>query len=353
MFFHSEPIFLPGSLPFRHCHAATLVQVPSKGHLVSGVGLLVAWFGGSYEGSGDVAIWLALRQAGQWNAPIKIAAVPGVPLWNPVLFNDRTGTTWLFYKIGPTESAWTGAYIRSSDGGQSWSRPILLPAGLLGPSRNKPLILSNGDILCGTSAETWQSWACWVETSPNGGQSWQRYGPIAFPTRYPEMVDASQPISGAWNEGTNSLDLPNDFAGVIQPAVWEYAPGRLKMLMRATQSVGFICQSLSDDYGRTWSAPQPTGLPNPNSGIDAVRLSDGRIALAYNPSRTERTPLAVALSDDNGLTWPRQRLVETEPGEFSYPAIIQASDGLIHLVYTHRRTTVQHAVFDAGWIEGN
>jgi len=343
MFFRSQPIFQPGSQPFRHCHAATLVEIPG--------GLLAAWFGGAHEGHADVAIWLARGQDGHWDAPVKIAAVPGVPLWNPVLFRDRNGMVWLFYKIGPTEPAWTGATIRSTDNGLHWSRPALLPAGLLGPSRNKPLTLSNGDILCGTSAETWQSWACWVEISRDDGESWQRYGPIAFPTRYPQTVNAGQPVSGAWNETTNSLDLPNDFAGVIQPTVWEYAPGRLKMLMRATQQVGFICQSLSDDYGRTWTAPEPTNLLNPNSGIDAVRLADGRIALAYNPTQTERTPLAVALSEDNGVTWPHQRLLESGPGEFSYPAIIQSGDGLLHVVYTHWRTTVQHAMMEVGWIE--
>lgn len=333
MFFHSQPIFQPGSQPFRHCHAASLVEM-------AGGGLLAAWFGGAHEGHTDVAIWLARCQAGQWQAPVKIAAVPGVPLWNPVLFSDRAGTLWLFYKIGPTIPAWTGAYIRSTDDGLNWSGPKLLPAGLLGPSKNKPLLLSNGDILCGTSAETWQSWAGWVEIGRDGGESWQRFGPIAFPTRYPEAVDAA-----------HRLDLPDDFAGVIQPTVWEYAPGRLKMLLRATQPVGCICQSLSDDYGRTWTAPVPTALHNPNSGIDAVRLADGRIALVYNPSRTERTPLAVALSEDNGLTWPRQRLLESGPGEFSYPAIIQTSDGLLHLVYTHRRTTIQHVVLDVEWID--
>ena len=333
MFFHSQPIFQPGSQPFQHCHAATLVES-------AGGGLLAAWFGGAHEGHADVAIWLARCQAGQWQAPVKIAAMPGVPLWNPVLFNDRAGTLWLFYKIGPAIPAWTGACIRSTDDGLHWSRPTLLPAGLLGPSKNKPLLLSNGDILCGSSVETWRSWAGWVEISRDGGETWQRFGPIALPTRYPEEVDA-----------VHRLDLPDDFAGVIQPTVWEYAPGRLKMLLRASQPVGFICHSLSDDYGRTWTAPVPTALCNPNSGIDAVRLADGRIALVYNPSRTERTPLAVALSEDNGLTWPRQRLLESGPGEFSYPAIIQASDGLLHVVYTHQRTTIQHVVLDAEWID--
>ena len=324
MLFHSQPIFEPGSQPFGQCHAATLVEI-------SGGDLLAAWFGGTHEGYADVAIWLARRQAGVWDTPVKIAAVPGVPLWNPVLFRERAGTVWLFYKIGATIPAWTGAYMRSMDNGLTWSAPTLLPAGLLGPSKNKPLTLSNGEMLCGASAETWQSWAAWVEISPDGGASWQRFGPIAFPTGYANTSDAWQ---------------PDGFAGVIQPAVWEYAPGRLKMLLRPTRAVGYICQSLSDDYGRTWTPPEPTPLPNPNSAIDAVRLADGRIALVYNPSQTERTPLAVALSEDNGVTWPRQRLLESGPGEFSYPSIIQAEDGIIHVVYTNRRTTIQHVVLD-------
>lgn len=276
--FHSQAIFRTRTLAISQCHASTLVEALDGS-------LLAAWFGGTYEGHPDVAIWLAHCRSGHWDRPIQVADVPDVPLWNPVLFRDLTGVLWLFYEVGPTVPTWTGAYMRSADNGHSWSGPTYLPAGLIGPSKNKPITLSNGDILCGTSAETWRSWACWAEISSDGGDSWQRYGPI---TSAGESGIAQQPISATWGSVTGRLILPDDHAGVIQPAVWEYTPGRLKMLMRATRRVGHICQAVSDDFGRTWASAQPTDLPNPNSGLDAVRLTDGRVALVYNPTQSAR-----------------------------------------------------------------
>ena len=101
---------------------------------------------------------------------MKVADEPNVSHYNPLLFRHGAATLWLFYKIGVSVPTWTGMYRQSSDGGRSWSPPVMLPAGLIGPAKNKPITLSNGDILCGTSHETWGSWACWVEASSDGGR---------------------------------------------------------------------------------------------------------------------------------------------------------------------------------------
>jgi predicted neuraminidase len=301
---------------------------------------LAAWFGGTHEGHLDVAIWLSRFDGSTWSTPARVADEPGVPLWNPVLFRDAEGIIWLFYKAGSTVPTWSGLCIQSCDDGHTWSAPVLLPAGLLGPAKNKPITLSNGHILCGASVETWRNWAAWAEISADGGRAWTRHGPIVAPGY--GLVGQDDLVSATWDVATGRLRLPQDFPGVIQPAVWEYAPGRLKMLLRATQRVGVVCAATSDDYGRTWTAARPTTLPNSNSGLDAVRLTDGRIVLACNPVADGRTPLALLVSADNGETWGRRVDLETGPGEYSYPSIIQAADGRIHIVYTHCRTHIQH-----------
>ena len=93
-----------------------------------------------------------------------------------------------------------------------------------------------------------------------------------------------------------------------------------------------------------------TALPNPNSGIDAVTLQDGRHLLVYNPVAKGRTPLAVALSKD-GQTWRDVLTLETAPGEYSYPAVIQARNGLVHVTYTWKRLKVKHVVVDPGQLD--
>jgi predicted neuraminidase len=116
------------------------------------------------------------------------------------------------------------------------------------------------------------------------------------------------------------------------------------MLMRSTERIGRIVASSSSDGGRTWTPAHATNLPNPNAGVDVARIDDGRLVLVYNHLPEGRHAIHLATSDDDGETWGPPHLLEEGPGEYSYPAVIQAADGTIHITYTWRRTRVRHLV---------
>jgi len=303
------------------CHASTIAE--SGGILVS------AWFGGTEEKNDDVGIWVSRKVDGKWSTPLEV--VNGVqedgsryPSWNPVLFKPENEPLILFYKVGPNPQEWWGLYTTSEDAGLTWSEPIRLPDGIYGPIKNKSVELSNGDILSPTSTEH-DGWKVQIERSADGGKTW---------------------------ESTGDLNDPEEF-GAIQPAILIHTNDTLQILNRTKNSV--ISESWSYDNGYTWSKMVAIGLPNPNSGIDAVTLKDGRHLLVYNPTDKnwgDRVPLSVAVSSD-GKQWNEFMELEsvtdpetTDEEEYSYPSIIQTSDGFVHIVYTWNRKTVKYVVLD-------
>ena len=315
--------FIYAEASFQSAHASTIVETPS------GV-LIAAWFGGTAEGSDDVQIWLSRQPPGQtWSPPLPMTSFQRMPAWNPVLFHEGK-QTWLFFKVGPSPREWVGAYRRSEDGGINWTPATYLPAGLSGPIRAKPIRLADGAWLAGTSVEAgyradtpadapYRSWAVWVERSSDHGTTWTRHGPIT---------------------------VPGEPFGVIQPTLWETSSGEVRMLMRSTERIGRIVASSSQDGGRTWDAGRPTPLPNPNAGIDVVRLHDGRLVLVYNHLPRGRNAIHLAISNDEGNSWSHPLLLEEGEGEFSYPAVIETADGLVHITYTWKRTHIRHLVVD-------
>jgi len=307
-------VFLYETAPFPECHAATIAESTS--------GLVAAWFGGTKEKNPDVGIWVSRFVNGSWTTPVEVAN--GVespskryPTWNPVL-HQAGQTLILFYKVGPSPSTWWGMKMTSSDGGKSWSKPTRLPDGIAGPIKNKPVALSNGELLCPSSTED-KGWRVHFEFTRDLGETWTRTEPI--------------------NNG-------KEF-GVIQPTVFFHPGPRLQALFRSRQ--GVIVESWSSDFGKTWGKLTATGLPNPNSGIDGVTLQDGRHLLVYNRAPTppgkwgDRAPLNVAVSRD-GKTWTEVAVLETGPpeAEYSYPAVIQAADGQVHILYTWNRKKIRH-----------
>jgi predicted neuraminidase len=311
---------------FPSCHAATILELPDGE-------LLCAFFGGTAERNPDVEIRLSRKPpGGTWTAPVSIAdgvqsEIKRLPTWNPVLFQPSGGDLMLFYKVGPSPSEWWGVVKTSKDGGRTWSEVQKLGPGLIGPVKNKPIQLRDGIIVSGSSTEH-QGWRVHVERSTDSGKSWKLIGPI---------------------ESGNQI-------GAIQPTVLTYSDGRLQMLSRTRSENGFIAQTWSDDGGLSWSPLTRLNLPNNNSGFDGVTLKDGRQLLVYNHSTRDqagmghkgRGILNVALSRD-GRAWEAALVLDhlDQPEkQFSYPAVIQTRDGLVHIAYTWHRDRIKHVVLD-------
>ena len=334
--------FIFETAPHPECHASTIAETASGA-------LVAAWFGGTAERNPDVGIWFsrlvaeradsaaaASSPSGRWSPPVEVAngvQADGTryPTWNPVLHQppEDDAPLLLFFKVGPSPAEWWGMVIDSRDEGRTWSEPRRLPDGILGPIRNKPVTLQGGSLLAGSSIENAPeppAWRAHFERSEDSGQTW---------TRTVSLVGATSSGEDFW---------------IIQPTILTPGDGELLALFRSKQSR--VAASRSTDGGRTWGPVYATGLPNPDAGIDGVTLADHRHLLVYNHKvridgawAGSRSRLNVALSD-NGETWDASLMLEDQDDEYSYPAVIQTRDGLVHVTYTHRRTRIRHVVLD-------
>lgn len=319
--------FLYQQADFPSCHSVTLVELENGE-------LLATYFGGTYERHPDVEIRLQRKLAdGTWTPPISVAN--GIqpdgkrfPTWNPVIFQPKGGELMLYYKVGPNPREWWGEFITSTDDGYTWSTPKKLEGKLLGPIKNKPVQLSDGTILSGSSNEK-GGWKAHLERSIDGGKTWTYIGPF--------------------NDGKK--------IGAIQPTLLIHSDKEIQMLCRTKdEKDGKITETWSHDGGLTWSEMTLTTLPNNNSGLDAITLKDGRHLLIYNHSTRKqkgmghkgRGVLNLAVSKD-GKNWEAALIIDyidLPEKQYSYPSIIQTSDDLVHVIYTWHRERIKHVVID-------
>lgn len=306
--------------PTPECHASTLCETAD--------GLAAAWFGGTREKHPDVGIWFSRQErsgtAARWTAPVELFTGAGagtngsrVPTWNPVLYQHHGDRLSLYYKVGPSPTSWWGMHAVSTNGGRTWSPPSRLPGQHLGPIKNKPVRADERFLIFPSSIE-----------NPTWKVVFERHAPVGNVWQYPDPVPDPANLQG------------------IQPTVLTLKDGRLVALGRSRKG-GAIFRTVSSDRGVSWTPLAATELPNPNSGVDAVTLKDGRHLLVYNHTTSGRSPLNVALSDADASTWSAIHVLESEPGEYSYPAVIQTSDGRVHITYTWHRKRVRHVVLEA------
>lgn len=347
--------FLYKSASFPECHSATIAET-DKGDLVA------TYFGGTKERNPDVCIWVSRKPKGSdtWTEPqivadgvfktgsdeARLAGLSGLDsttaiaakgpvidskvrrnpdgyqrkaCWNPVVYQNPDGELQIYFKIGSSVADWTGWMVRSKDGGKSWSRREPLQQDYLGPVKNKP-INSHGRLIAPTSVEK-GGWRLYFEYSDDLGKTWKRT----------DYVAADSGVLA------------------IQPSVMTLADGRLCAVARTrSEHIGI---TYSSDNGLTWSKLRLIDTPNNNSGLDAVTLKDGRQLLICNEQpvpkgikngKGVRTPLSLMLSDD-GEHWRHWLTLEDSPvSQYSYPSVIQTSDGHIHCIYTWRRQRIKH-----------
>ncbi|MEX2403951.1 MAG: exo-alpha-sialidase [Balneolales bacterium] len=269
--------------------------------------------------------YLSRLESGQeeWTKPSVLARDDEVDIHNTVLWNDED-TFYMFYTtlegLGHEDS--TLDLIISKDDGETWSQPRSIRNEWGWMFGTKPIKLSNGEVMIPVYKESSPNGVGFI-LSGDGFESWEIY---------PSDAD----------------DWPKPG---IMAAVVELAPGHLLAYLRNS---GEILEIRSFDYGRTWSGPEETSLPNPYSRLAMIKLDSGNLVMAHNPtSQSPRTPLRLSLSTDDGETWPYWVDVETNlESRYDYPYLVQASDGKIHLGYTHNnKASMRHIVFDEDYVK--
>ncbi len=374
----------PGDPARRECfiptpcvqnHAAFLMELP-------GGDLGCVWFGGTQEGVPDISVRFSRLAAGatRWSETQTLSDDPTRSEQNPLLFPAPDGSLWLLWTAQISGNQDTAMIRRriSRDGGASWG-PIETMIGEqpgFGTFIRQPIIV--------TSEGHWllPIWRC---TKPPVG-AWTG------------DLDTSSVMLSADQGRTWTEHAVPDSTGTCHMCILDMQDGTLVAFYRSRWA-DWVYRSTSSDGGRTWTAPQPTTLPNNNSSIQAIRLADGGIAILFNNSSAKnatdrrvslyddigdmeapvapptegrsafwgapRAPMTLAVSDDGGLTWPHRRNLETGDGfcmtnnskerlnrEFSYPSLRQAADGSLHIAYTYWRQAIKYVHVPLDWVRG-
>lgn len=345
--------------PMVQNHAAFLSLGPD--------GLDCVWFGGSLEGKSDICIWQSRLGPAGWSPAERLTDDPDRSEQNPILFHAPDGRVLLFHTAQPGGDQDRCVVRMRQVGGAPVDLP--LPPGTF--VRGAPHVRADGAWLLPLFHCVAQDGARWtgrhdtasVAITPDAGRTWR-------------LV----PVPGS--------------TGCVHMTI---VPGsdRLLAFFRRRQA-DFVYRTESRDGGESWSVPVPTPLPNNNSSIAAIRLSDGRIAIACNPvnaamspdrraslydelgddDRPEatggctpiwgvpRAPLVVAFSSDDGASFPQQVVVATSGGtclsndsvdgrnqELSYPALAETPGGGLDVAFTLHRRAIAHVRLTQSEIE--
>lgn len=358
-------------------HAANLME------LKDGT-LACVWFGGSMEGKSDISIYMSKlkRDTGEWTEPVQLSNDPDRSEQNPILFPTPDGSLWLLHTAQQSGNQDTAIIKRriSLDNGQTWGESVRLDDIPTGTFVRHPIHVQQDG--------SWLLPAYDCKIVP--GHKWDGSLDESFVLR-----STDQGVS--WQR----IPIP-DSLGCVHMSLVLASNGGLLGFFRSRWADN-IYVTKSNDGGLSWSVPVKTDLPNNNSSIQALRLADGRLAVIFNhsssadaterreslydelddaqestdnkkepsgkaPARRSfwgapRAPMTLAISEDDGVTWPYRRNLEVGDGwcmsndsarglnrEYSYPTLRQTADGALHVAYTVFRRHIRHAQIMPDWI---
>jgi predicted neuraminidase len=364
---HEARLIFP--LHTQHNHAPGVVECPNGD-------LLVSWYRGSGERQADdVAVYGAWWTKGEskWSEPFVLADTPGFPDCNTALFIDDRQRLWLFYPTilaNSWESCLTNFKVSSQfspPGVPKWDREglILLKPDDFGEEARQQLDKDLG-LFELTLTDKLRQERDQVRARL-GDKLFQRLGwqPRCKPTQLPSgrlllplytdtfsisIMAISDDRGRTWRASRPLLGF-----GAIQPIVLRRDDGTLVAYMRENGPRQCVRVAQSDDEGESWGHVGVSELPNPGSGLDGVRLANGHWVLVFNGTVRGRHRLAVSLSTDEGRSWNQTRHLEDQPsGSYHYPAVTQAKDGTLHVVYSYfveQGKSMKHAAFNEAWIQ--
>ena len=306
-----------------------------------------AWYAGSREGHRDVAIWMAESEPFDGGPPTDEAIAWGRPrpvvdrrtatreldrfidkVGNSVVFTDADGRLWLIY-VTIAVGGWSGSSLNarcSTDDGKTWSRSHRLT---LSPFFNISELVRAAPVM--------------LES-----------GELGLPV-YHECLGKFPEMLWLRPEGERLAAAKSRMAGgrsLLQPAVVPLDGRRAVALLRDHSSRHRVASQRTADGGLTWSAPVATPLANPDASVAGVRLSDGRVLVAFNNSPSGRDDMSLAVGDQDLGEWRLIATLDREPGgKFAYPFLIRDRNGLVHLVYSWKMKRIRHVAMNEAWID--
>ncbi|WP_028033812.1 exo-alpha-sialidase [Chelativorans sp. J32] len=342
--------------------------------------LFCLWFGGTLEGKSDICIYGAALAPGakEWGPVAKLSDDPNRSEQNPVLVRNPKGAWQLFHTAQPAGNQ-DECILRARD--------VWLEKGKLRSGEPRQIDLPLGTFVRARFvARADGGWMMPVfRCIPRLGQRWNGSHDTAG-----VAVSFDQGATWRLDEVPNSI-------GSVHMTIIPLGGDEMAAFYRRRQA-DFVHRSQSSDGGITWSAPMPTDVPNNNSSINVIRLSDGRLAMVCNPvsaatsadrraslydeieegdARPDatggcspvwgvpRAPLTLCVSEDGGRTFPLRRIIEDGEGtcltnnsvdgrnkELSYPYIVEGPDGDLHVAFTYHRRAIKYVRLPKGWIDG-